>query len=120
MTVSNVDELVADDVVAVMSWSRCSHWIAVEIKDASDDGEERNKLKWLRNQLTMIWRVNKWSLLELTIPMTLMMIAPFWMFMYWLFFTNGLWYHGMWSDFVDLDNCDLKIQGKFARCDMKY
>lgn len=38
-----------------------------------------------------------------------MMMAPFWMFMYWLFFTNGRWYQGIFSDFIDLEICDLKF-----------
>lgn len=43
--VSNVDKLVADDVVTVMSWSRRCHRVTVEIKDSSDDCEERDKLR---------------------------------------------------------------------------
>jgi hypothetical protein len=41
--------------------------------------------------------------------MRAMMIAPFWMFMYWLFFIIGRWYQGNLRDFIDLEICDLKI-----------
>lgn len=39
--------------------------------------------------------------------------APFWMLMYSLFFSNGFWYHGNLTDFIDpRDFCDCKFDLK--------
>lgn len=42
--------------------------------------------------------------------MTAITIAPFWMFMYWLFLTKGRWYQGRANDFMEREICDLKFE----------
>ena len=47
--ISNVDELIADDVVTVVSAAWCSHWVTVEVKDSSYDREDGDELKSIKH-----------------------------------------------------------------------
>lgn len=105
--IPDIDEFVRDDVVAVVGGPWCSHGVAVQIEDSSYDCEQRDELK-LQNSLINDSLSTRAQQLILTMPTMDMMIAPFWMLIYWLFFTSGLWYQGMWIDLVDLDSWDLQ------------
>lgn len=79
MHVADVDELVGDDVVAVMGRPGSCHRVAVKVEDAGDDGEQRDELK---SRESFNFDDLSKDQQKLTIPMTAVMIAPFWMFMY--------------------------------------
>lgn len=70
MAISNIDKLIRDEVISVMSWTRSCHGQAVQIESSCDNSENGHALKWKGHKnllyflevLYFVWILNKWCL----------------------------------------------------------
>lgn len=111
MAISHIYKFIWNEVISVMCASWCCHGKAIDVENRCGNRKQWDKLK-ITIDYKIIRKMHSNAAFR-TNENKDVKTAPFWMLMYSLFFSNGFWYHGNLTDFIDpRDFCDCKFDLK--------